>query len=323
MSAPDPLIGHEVPIAFKWEDAGFRQTPNDDTYKVPGHDTVLNTKDGAHEAVRVFNPGTNRAADIIEQTFSGSWGFECILSDPWWLRAILGSASTSGPTNSVYTHTFQDGPPSPMRIYVGEDNNQNIEELHGCVVSDAEVTVDVEGNASLSMNGAYAKAEQDTSSGLFTQPTPDERAMTFAQASLSVGGANYRLAQSATISVSLNPDMIFELGDRFPVTWSPKAFHVDMSYDRIRQTKENHDRFYGGATSMQQKMENEQDVVVDFDNGETGADTNRLKFTAKNNIPDSLSEEALGDEESDVQVSMDEMGRDLIAEASNGTSTAK
>lgn len=319
----DPLTGHEVRAGYLWEDNGFRNAPTDSTYKIWGHDAQVTAAEGGHEAVRVFNPNSNRAADIIEQAFQGSFSLESVITNPWWLRGVLGTASTSG-TSAPYTHTYQGGPPDPLRIAMANEDNEHERTLMGCVISDIEVSVEVEGNATLSIDGAYAKEKNpDESGNIFTQPTPEERPMTFAQATLDVGATTYQLVQSASLSLSLNTEMIRELGDRYPVTFSPKVFDVSLDFSRVRKDNADIDRFYDGTDTMSQTVENEKTLDLLFDNGESGSDKNSLSFEMSGAIPNELSEEGLGDEESDVEVSMTEMGQDLKVVAENSTSSAK
>jgi len=106
---PQATAGHYTRLAYLWEDNGFRADPADTDMKPFGIDTQLSTKEGANNAVRLFNPDDPRAQQIIEQNFAGTFTVEFTLTNPWWLRAVIGESSDDGNANEVDESDTCDG----------------------------------------------------------------------------------------------------------------------------------------------------------------------------------------------------------------------
>jgi len=115
-----------------------------------------------------------------------------------------------------------------------------------------------------------------------------------------------------------------ELGSGEPVDYSPKVRAPSIDYTDIVQDRNEQDRFYGGgsAATPQDKIENQVQIVLTWDNGKTGADSNSVKFTLTGAFPDTYSRENIGNPEEDLQGSLSEMIEGVTAEATNGTATA-
>jgi len=310
--------GHQTVLSYDWED-GFKTAPASDNKKPFGVDATLTTEDASNNAVRLFEPGSPEAEQIIEQEFSGSWTAEFTLSNPWFLRGVITDASTSG-TEAPYTHTFDGFPGDPMRLYHGSENSSTYYVLEGCVVTSATFTFNIPGTVDVTLEGAYA----DKSTGsTFTQPTINERALSFHDSTISRGGSTLSFVQSLSISVSLNADMIQELGSRFPEAYSPKQRNTEITYARIAQDSTDQERAYGGASSIQDKVENTADITVTASNGKSGSELNSMELQFTGVFPDSVSRSGIGDATSDLQDELSEMSPTIKAVAENSSSTAK
>jgi hypothetical protein len=310
--------GHDALLAYDWED-GFRNAPASADKKPFGYNATLSTKEGSNNAVRLFEPGDPEAVSIIEQAFDGTFTVDFTLSNPWFLRAVIAEASSSG--TSPTTHTFDGFPGDPMRIYTGNTNTSTYRELEGAVVGTATFTFNIPGEVEVSLDGAYAYENGDASS--FTQPALNERALSYHDSRLSRAGSDLSFVQSLTVTVNLNVDMVDDLGSRFAVDYSPKQRNPELSYARIVQDTSDQERAYGGATSLQETVENTADFVVEATNGKTGADKNSIQLQMDNVFPDSVSRSGTGDGSADLEDELSEAAPTISAVAENGTSSAR
>jgi hypothetical protein len=314
--------GHDALLSYDWED-GFLNAPASADKKPFGRDAALTTEEAANNAVRLFEPGDNEAAQIIEQAFDGTWTAEFTLSNPWFLRAILGEASSSG--TSPTTHTFNDKIGDPMRIFHGNENSSTYYALEGCVVQTATFTFNIPGTVDVSLEGAYATKNSDDPS--FTQPVQNERALSYHDSRINrdtgSGGTDLSLVQSLTVTVNLNADMVDELGSRTAVDYSPKQRNTTIDYARIVQNSDDQERVYGNATTIQDKVENPADFIVEASNGKSGSDLNRVELQLDDVFPDTVSRTGIGDPEADLQDELSEAAPTITAVAENGTATAR
>jgi hypothetical protein len=311
--------GHETLLAYDWED-GFRNAPASADKKPFGRDARLTTKEGSNNATRLFEPGNPEANQIIEQAFDGTWTAEFTLSNPWFLRAVITEASSNG--TSPTTHTFDGFPGDPMRIYTGTESTSTYRELEGCVVQSATFTFNIPGTVDVSLEGAYAYENADAPS--FTQPSLNERALSYHDSELNRGGTTLSFVQSLTLTVNLNVDMVDELGERFAVDYSPKQRNTSLDYARIVQDTSDQERAYGSASSLQDTVENTADFFVEATNGKSGSDKNSVKVSVDGLFPDSISRSGIGDPTADLQDELSEVGgTSITATAENSTTSAR
>ena len=313
--------GHDALLAYDWED-GFRNAPASADKKPFGANAQLTTKEGSNNAVRLFEPGDPEAVQIIEQAFDGTFTAEFTLTNPWWLRAVITEASSSG--TAPTTHTFDGFPGDPMRIYTGNEATSTYRELQGAVVQTATITWNIPGEVTISLDGAYAFEDADATS--FTQPTLNERALSYHDATLTRDdgtATDLQFVQNLSLTINLNVDMVDELGTRFAVDYSPKQRNTTIEYERIVQDTSDQERAYGDATTLQDKVENTADFSITTTNGKSGSDTNSVTFEMDDVFPDSVSRSGIGDGSADLTDALTEAAPTVRAIAENDTSTAR
>lgn len=327
---PPARSGRHAGLLYYWEDAGFKLTPNDTDAKPFGANATLDTREGSHNAVRVFNPQSREAAQIIEQNFSGSFTVSFELTNPWWLGAVISPATSSGVdtdgdgTADYYEHTFDGDDPRSMRL-ISPVEGVGEEALKGCVVASASISADVPGNPQINLNGAYASEEiLEEGSTSETQPQLAERALTHRQATLTVAGGSQSRIQSVSADIENNTDLVDELGASEPVDYSPKKREPSVDYTDIVQDQSEQKRFYGdsAATSPQTSIDNDVEIRLKFDNGKTGTDKNTLELILGGSFPDTYSRDGVGDAEADLEGELQEMVRTVTAVAENGEAEA-
>lgn len=352
------LTGKDTGLVYRWEDSFLMQdstTPGDystitDTEnKTFGSGVTMGTNEGSNNAVRQFNPMNRQAEYIIEQQFAGSWSVDFTLTNPWWLKSIFGDSTSGSETAAPYSYTYDGKYPTPMVLIQQTefpDGKKNHRIYKGCVATTAEISVGVEDTVSISLSGAYADEElvkdvDNTTSPPFssyTQPSNPERPMHFGEAMLYVdqngdGSVTKRSrVQDASLTLEGNVDMIYELGTRMGVDFSPKALEPSLSYsDIVRNTSEDAasdvQRMYGSSTSTSPRDPNMDGAAVkaqlEFDNGATGSDKNALTFTLEGTFLDSYTRNNVGDPTADIEGDIDRLVTSVSAVAEHNSDTAK
>lgn len=313
--------GHDVVLNYLYEDNGFASSPSDSTDKTFGADATLSTFEGANNAVRVFNPNSREASNIIEQQFAGSWSVDFTLTNPWWTAALVDEKSTSG-ASAPYTHDFSGTTPVPLQLTYYDASNDFERVLKGCVVSSATISADVGGEVSVSLDGAYADETLTDAPGTTpTQVTTSYRPLTFSEATIErPSGTTLNLVQSASVTIQNNTDLIYELGSRTAVDYSPKTRAITVDYTDIINSKDDTARMYGdsAATSPEAKVDNSMTIDFVMDNGETGAAKNTYTVAMTTVLPDSYDVSGAGSPEDDLEGALSEMAAGVSVTAENG-----
>jgi len=323
MATPTIQTGANSTLVYYWEDNGFKGSPTDSTAKPFGKDSALTGWSGSRNAVELFDPNSREVAEWIEQQFSGTFTADFVLGNPWWNRAVLtepGSPTDNG--DGSYTYSISGEDPSSIQIVTGNTRSGEDWLLKGAVVANATMTIEVPGNVTVSLDGAYSALEETEPGTQEAQATRSAEATTFVDGSLSIGGSVQRLIQSLTFTIANNTDVVLELGAEEPVDFSPKArmLTVDSVQTRDDASDDEMDRFLGGGGTLAAPTVN--DLVIDLDNGESGADAQQLKYTLTDALPNEFSVSGTGNPDSNVENSVTNRPVGVTAEATNDQSTA-
>lgn len=321
MSKPGIQTGAHSTLVYRWEDGGWTASPADTSPKTFGKDATLTTFEGSRNAVEVFEPNSREVEDWIEQNFEGSWAVDFVFANPWWLRGLIDTASTSG-TSAPYTHTFSGEAPSSLQIVTGNTKSGEDWTLKGCVMASATISVEVTGNVTVSINGAYAELEEGQPSTQESQVSETEEAFNFVDASLAIGGTTQRLIQSLELTVANNTDLVNELGTETAVDFSPKArmLTVDHVQTRDDQSDDGIERFLGSTNTLSAPSEDALTILLD--NGETGSAAQSVQFDLTSAFPNEFSVSNTGDPDSNIENSLTNRPVGLTATAENDSDTA-
>lgn len=289
-------------------------TGTEDGDRIPfGPNATLSQFEGSNNAVELFEPNSRRIAEIIEQQFEGTVAIDFELRNTDWLKAVLGQENVSGGT-----YSFDPGVPFPLVLYVGYEqralegsDSPGYRVLSGVVIQSATIDVSVDDTASVSLSGAYAREEWDTS-GLQGQPPLTAAqydagdVMTFSEARLDLNGDTLALVQDASLEINNNTDLIREIGTRFAVDYSPKGQVPSVDYTKIKEGNTEMEQMYGSqaATATKQRVDSNYPLTFVFDNGKSGADIFTLTFNGTGAFPDSLGVENIGNPQEDLQQSI-------------------
>lgn len=303
--SPDTRAGHHGDVVYVFEDNGFDSSPSDSTFKNFGSNATMDTFEGSHEAVRVFN-ADREAANIIRQNFDGAWSVTCDLGDPpWWLAAIFGQPTATVVSDPLYDFDYDftnSNDPVSLRLYAPTDGFSDYEMVPGAVIAQVQVSQSTDGSPELSISGAYAREPVRQSSPSVSIPTFDEETFANRHAEVQVGGTTVGRAQNTNVDLQANTELVSEIGAENAVDFSPKTFAPDVTHDKIvwvGQSTDPLDRF---------KQATQANINLIYDNGESGSDQYKVDWQVSSSFPNSWSESGRNDPEADLMEELQEMG---------------
>ena len=297
------VAGHNTRVAFDYEDT-FATAPGTPSWKLPGVDTTVTTKEGTHNVVKLFDPDSREATELIEELFEGTLSVEFVLSNPDWIPLVIAPGDDGSP------ETFDGDFPTSSTWVIGDTVRDQEDVLNGVVCTDCEVSCEVPGEFAVSLDFAYANQTTESSVGSVgpaDQPTPSNPPLTFSEAKYTVDGTEIEIVSNASLTIANNPDMLGDFGTNVPVDYSPKERAVDSSYSKVKQKSPGVDErndLYGGASTVQDNDPDQDQLVFEASDG-----TRTISFETGPAALDTLSEEGLGDPESDVEVSPERIAR--------------
>lgn len=296
-----------------------------------GANETLQTNQGSNNMTQVLAPGSNVPVDTLEMMFEGSFTVNFTVTNPWWIELFL--SAPGSPTDNLdgsYTYAFSGLDPSSFQIMQAYDESAYERVLRGCVVQNASLDLTVNQPATVTLQGLYADEQLiDQSAGsIFTQPTDDERAMTFAQGSVAVGGTTQTLVQSATLQANPATTFVRGVGSRFAADYNPHVLQPQLQLTKymVDGNVDDIEEMYGDSTTPasepEEKMTNKVAATLTLDNGETGADKNTMTLTASGTLTDNYSESGFGDPTADIMENINRFVEGLSASATNSNATA-
>lgn len=308
------VAGHNTRVAYDYED-DFGSTPGTPSWKVPGVDTTVNTKEGSHNITKLFGSDSREATELVKERFEGTLSVEFVLSNPDWIPLAI--AEGDGGSPETYSGYF----PTASTWVIGDEVRGQEDVLNGVVCTDCEISCEVPGEFQVSLDFIYANQTTKSSVGAVgpaDQPVPQNSPLTFTEAEYTVGGTVIEIVSNASLSLSNDPDLLGDFGTNVAVDYSPKERSVDSSYTKVKQQSPvNNERndLYGGANSIKENDPDEDKLVFSASEG-----SRTISFKTGPAALDSLSEEGLGDPESDVEMSPERIAR---RDRANGTDAIK
>jgi hypothetical protein len=301
---------------YLWEDNGFASSPTDSNHKPFGTDATVGATEGSNALRRVFRPGKRAAIQQLAMVFDGAFSVQFTMTNPWWFRTLMGAPSMTDNGDGTFTYEYSfsvDGSPDTIRIIEGHEQSGKERVLKGCMVTRVTIDTSVEEEAQVSLEGAYADEEILEPASLTAQPETQYDPMTFAEGSVSVGGAVEAYVQSMGLSIENQIDPIREMGTRFAIDYNPKVIQPTVDFSKIFHGEHDSlEKMYGGTgnTSPQENADdNEAAVDMDFDNGvSAGSGQNKGTFGISGTLIDSYDESGIGDPQADLEENINRSG---------------
>lgn len=245
------------------------------------------TYDTSNNATPVTNLGDREISSYVYNTNRVSLSIEAILSVPWVWNLFL-KGTTSGPTNSVYTHTFI--PQTPSKTFT---LNQNIkvtdkgsgtdymQQYTGCAIQSVTIGTSVDNPVNLRMNAECGRMSKQTYNYDSSTDDPDNASgnvsdnqpYTFVAGGITLGGPTIAEVESVELTLNVAQPIVYSLGEPKSVS----SYGGEMRYSgRMSASLLDSDRFdklISRSTSG--------DLVLLFDNDKTGANlrSHQIKLT--------------------------------------------
>lgn len=320
--------GHDSRVTYLWEDDGsgnvnFAGSPTDSTDKTFGYSAIVDSLEISNNPLAQYNPNDPEVAEYVGANFSGSWSVSFTLANPWFWRAVITKASSSG--SSPTTHDFDGTPPWPLQMAIGDEAQSNERTLKGCVATSCTLDVSENSEASVTLSGVFADESQADSIST-SQVSESFDPLMFADGTLTTESNTYSLVSSASVTVENNISIINELGSRVGVDYRYGPRTVTVEFDKVLESETLLNQTYGGSgpTGPQSRIDGDDEFSgsLVLDNGKTGADQNKQSLLFTGAFPESLSRTGTGDPEANLIEGQTLPVRDLDVEAVNASSSA-
>lgn len=222
MTADYPVTGATSAVSFGWETT-FK-TLSSTMDKGFGQGTKITTYDIDNDVEFLYSLGSQDMSSQFAKKFVGGFGVEWVYSDPWFLRAILGSIGPTTTGAGPYTHTFTTGNGAisnnltPFSLNLSfATNTASDQNLLGCVANSFTLTAAVGEPIRCKLDGFFSQFAKDQVAT--TAATLVDDPMTFAQATLEFPtSTTIGNVQSLDITFNRNAEGVFGIGSRYPNT---------------------------------------------------------------------------------------------------------
>jgi len=280
-----PIAGASVRVSYGWETTFG--TVSGSVNKAFGQGVKLNTFDIDNNVDYIYGLGNQDAQKSVCKEFKGTWGVEFALSDPWWLRSILGGAPADAGA-APYTHTYNSSTGisnamTSLSTVVGFDlDTDSNQTLLGCIVNSMTLTASVGEYVKVSLEGTFANLDKDTTLDALVNPVEDP---------FSFGAASFEQPNATTIadiqSIDMtwnrNPKQIYGLGSRIQQKSVPTQREWNI---KVTATYENDNQFWDaalGSTTAPAAIPAEVATAeLTISNGEAGSSTRSYVFLFAN-----------------------------------------
>lgn len=173
---------------------------------------------------------------------AGEVSVDFVLNNPWILRSMFGSPSTTGGADP-YTHTYPHATnglnkePQSFQMEIGFNASDAgggdiVRTLKGCIANTLSMSTSIGQTVDCSVSASYGKEDApSTSFGTApTEPTLDHGAFTFAHAKLTVGGNVLAQVQDLNLSINQTPSLLYGMNSVQAVDAYRQVFDITGSF---------------------------------------------------------------------------------------------
>lgn len=212
-----PIAGAQARICFGWETAYGIVSAS--LNKAFSQGVKISAYDIDNSVEYLYGLGSQDVTASVCKEFKGTFGLEFTLSDPWWLKSVLGGNPVlTGAGPYTYTYSNASGISNTLTSFsidlsmdLDTDSNQ---QLLGCIANTASITCNVGEIVRVRLDGLFANLTKDTS--MTSLVSPVEEPFSFAAGSLEVPtSTTIANVQNVELTFNRNVDLIWGLGSRF------------------------------------------------------------------------------------------------------------
>jgi Phage tail tube protein len=248
--------------------------------KVFGQDVRITNLSKKNNLKRLYQLESRNAQKLVENAFDGVLGIEFYLTNPWFLRGVLGTLATTGA--GPYTHTYSEAnvPPS-MTIENGIDMSSDaVMKYLGCIIGDCKISA-AAGNdmAKVSLTIPYA-SETKATSGIGSQVAETEEVFPFTFADFEYpAGSSIANTQNVNLTINNSAALKWALASRIASRYRMGERTYDISTSNFFDDASTYlEKLYGAAAGPQSSVSEQADAAIVFDNGQTGTAQRKFSF---------------------------------------------
>ena len=194
--------------------------------KIFGENTTIRNVDIKNNFKRIFRLGSRSAVGSFANKFEGALSIEFDITNPWFMKGVLGDISTSGANPYYHTFTEANKPPS---ITVENGISGYVRKYLGAIIGDCKITSAVgDDPARASLTMMYTN-ELRTSSSV-TQYQCSTGVFPFSQGTFEYPtGSAIAQTESVELTITNNAAIKHALGSRFGSRYDMRQRTYDVT----------------------------------------------------------------------------------------------
>jgi hypothetical protein len=224
----------------------------------------------------LYTPGQRSAQKLIPKKYEGGISLEFALGNPWFFRAVMGTATVTG--SGPYTHTFAETDTIPS-ITIENDvasDTASVAKLLGSKVATCNIAAAVGDIARVKLDLPFANESHGSTTSAKVAEAFD--VYTFAHGSLELPNATTLAeVQNIDITIANSPEMIYGLGSRVgqkcPVKNRKYTSRVTLAFESSANLLE---KLYGSAAGPVTTPAETATMELTFNNGLTGTNQRNI-----------------------------------------------
>lgn len=279
-----PLSGALSFMNYGWETAfGTSSTQINKTFGYGDRITSLTRRNNVE---RVFGLGARNAQALPVKQYEGNISVEFILSNPWFLRGVMGTCTDAG--SGPFTHTFTESNTLPSITVINEvdTDTKHVATLLGAKVANMSITAAINELARVRLDMPYKTETEGTTTVADVAETFD--LFTFANASFELPNATTITdVQNCEVTINNSLELVYGLGSRFaqngPVKTREYGSRVSRTFEESAALLE---KLYGGGTAPVAAPGETATLELVFDNALTTTSQRQVSFIFTGVMPD-------------------------------------
>lgn len=303
-------------------DEGDDTTSASGTAKTFGRNVTVDTFEGVNNGQQLYQFSDRVPVQVVEQNFEGSFSVSFVLASFQFLELYddnIPDNLDSTDSGVDATATFEE--PTSFEMVVNREDSDITRVATGCIPTSLEIDVQVDGTATVTVDGIYANEYKRTSDTL-TQPTidSDKDPINFADTSFTYEGSSLSLPRGVTISIENNMTLLSVLGQRTAGEYTVGSLtaSVDISHAVEVNETDTLESMYGASSGVGTSVADDDAIVVTMDNGNTEGSGLVKGVWTFNGFTESYSENGIDVEEDFIGADVTETVTSIDADITEG-----
>ncbi len=269
------------PVTISWSKYGWETTFGTvagTIDKTLGQGIKITTLQRKNNIESVFTLGSRNAQELVPEKYEGLLGLEFALANPWFLRAVFGTVTSTGTNPTTHTFTESDTIPSISFENDVDSDTPSVAKLLGCKVEACTITCAIGEIARVKLDLPFANETHGSSTS--AQVAETFELYTFAYGSLELpDGTTLADVQNVEVAIKNKTEPIFGLGSRFaqqmPVKEREYTAKATLAFEASANLLT---KLYGGSSGPVANPAETATMELVFDNGLTSANQRQISM---------------------------------------------